>query len=127
VFLTLFQPVALPNIRSKPAYEELLGALEGLAIQPTSWDGSSTDNDAEGEESKAAHKFLVDVIKSGLYWIDGDEGDGGSEREALLEVASKRLTERCGRAGMSLLSAYLTSAFLDNSAVKRSLFSSCWQ
>lgn len=58
----------------------------------------------EQQQAATAHdrreiiSFLSSIIKSSLVWLDTND-----EREVIWEEASKRMSERCGRTGMSHL------------------------
>ncbi|KAI1772617.1 putative methyltransferase-domain-containing protein [Hypoxylon cercidicola] len=91
----------LPQVWQKPSFEELLASLKRLQVDPPIWNhGTSRKviqdtyrNGAQFRREVAA--YLSSVIKSSLGWIQDDD-----EKEALWEEASRRFSERCGRAGM---------------------------
>ncbi|KAK0618006.1 putative methyltransferase-domain-containing protein [Bombardia bombarda] len=97
--------VFLPPLWQRPAFDDILDCLKKLRIEPPIWSPrlSRADILKEQQESAAntAHhrreilSFLSFIIKSSLAWIEDDD-----RREELWEEASKRLSERCGRAAM---------------------------
>jgi hypothetical protein len=94
-------PLDLPRLRSEPAAEVLLEALEGLVVPPPSWDRPAADITAEialassraASDSALAH-WLTRLVGSDLWWIEDDEA-----KEQIWSSASKRMAERCGRTG----------------------------
>lgn len=96
----------LPRLWQKPAYEVLLETLKKLRVEPRVWSLQDSRADILKEQAATAYDrrevvaFLSSIIKSGLPWLDSDD-----EREVIWEEASKRMSERCGRTGMSTLRA----------------------
>lgn len=93
-------PLDLPRLRSEPAAEVLLAALEGLVVPPPSWDRPA-DVTAEialassrGASDAALAHWLTRLVGSDLWWIEDDEA-----KEQIWSSASKRMAERCGRTG----------------------------
>lgn len=92
----------LPQLWQKPPFETLLACLESLEIKPPIWNHNARHEDVLAEqEAIFTHKrevamYLSSIIKSPLEWIPDDEKD------VLWELASRRMSERSGRAGMSL-------------------------
>ena len=94
----------LPNLWEKPDAELLLGSLRALRVEPTAW--SAQPSRADVQETRAAwvtaresHDvvlYLSQLVKSRLSWIDDE-----AAREHVWAEASRRLAERCGRAGTS--------------------------
>ena len=95
--MVYFAAMVLPNLRSEPSFDQLLQGLKDLQIQPQAWDDS--DN-SQNEDSKAVSSYLTSIVSSDLSWLT-DVGD--SQRDVIWELASKRLAERCGRSGRSVL------------------------
>jgi D-xylulose reductase len=96
-------PLDLPRLRSEPAAEVLLAALEGLVVPPPSWDRPA-DVTAEialassrGASDSALAHWLTRLVGSDLWWIEDDEA-----KEQIWSSASKRMAERCGRTGTQL-------------------------
>lgn len=56
------------------------------------------DHEQSAQFQREVASYLSALIKSGFSWISDDD-----EREALYEHASRRISERCGRAGMGEL------------------------
>ncbi|KAI1401432.1 putative methyltransferase-domain-containing protein [Hypoxylon fuscum] len=90
-----------PQVWQKPSSEELLASLKRLKVEPSIWSpGTSRKIIIETYQNAAQLRrevvaYLSSIIKSNLGWIQDDD-----EKEALWEEASRRLSERCGRAGM---------------------------
>ncbi|KAI8957995.1 putative methyltransferase-domain-containing protein [Daldinia sp. FL1419] len=90
-----------PQTWQKPSSGELLAALKQLQIEPPIWNPGTSrkviletcQNTAQSRREAAA--YLSSVIKSSLAWIEDED-----EKEAVWDEASRRLAERCGRAGM---------------------------
>ncbi|KAI6086692.1 putative methyltransferase-domain-containing protein [Hypoxylon rubiginosum] len=90
-----------PQVWQKPSAEELLASLKRLQVELPIWNPGtprrvieeSYQNAAQSRREVAA--YLYSIIKSNLGWIQNDD-----EKEALWEEASRRLSERCGRAAM---------------------------
>lgn len=98
-------PLDLPQMWEKPGYSTLLNALEGLQLSPPVWNHRRKRSEIVAEQESLASqrkaeatRYLSSIIKSPLVWI-ADE----SEKETIWELASKRITERCGRTAMSEL------------------------
>ncbi|KAI0106635.1 putative methyltransferase-domain-containing protein [Daldinia grandis] len=90
-----------PQTWQKPSSEELLAALKQLQVEPPIWNpGTSRTVILESAQNAAqfrreAAAYLSSIIKSSLAWIQDED-----EKEAVWDEASRRLAERCGRAGM---------------------------
>ncbi|KAI1104613.1 putative methyltransferase-domain-containing protein [Jackrogersella minutella] len=90
-----------PQIWQKPSSEELLASLKRLKIDPPIWNPSTPRkiilethrNAAQFRREVAA--YLSSIVKSTLEWFQDDD-----EKEAVWDEASRRLSERCGRAAM---------------------------
>lgn len=95
----------LPNVRRKPTYETLLHALQALQIKPASWDDSSLTEVSDSSHDASVNIFLMSVITSKFDWLADVNSDDGSsltvdeQKENLIQEASKRMAERCGRSG----------------------------
>lgn len=94
--------IELPHVWQKPAFDDLLECLRKLRVEQPVWGLKASRDEIlkKQNEAFAAHNrreiisFLSAIIKSSLGWIDGDD-----QREEIWEEASKRMSERCGRAG----------------------------
>ena len=89
----------LPQIWQKPAFQELLHTLKRLYIEPPIWNigVSRAEIQQQRRDTQGYREFanyLGNVIKSDLKWIEDEQ-----HREEIWTEASKRLSERCGRAG----------------------------
>ncbi|KAI0881448.1 putative methyltransferase-domain-containing protein [Annulohypoxylon maeteangense] len=90
-----------PQIWQKPSAEELLASLKKLQVEPPIWSPKTSrkiiietyQNAARFRLEVAA--YLSSIVSSSLGWIQDDD-----EKEALWDEASRRISERCGRAGM---------------------------
>lgn len=102
--MTFFPPPEdeLPYLWQKPAYEVLLQRLKKLHVEPRVWGLQVSRADILKEQTVTSHdrreivSFLSTIISSSLAWLNSDD-----EREVIWEEASKRMSERCGRTGMS--------------------------
>ncbi|OTA87867.1 hypothetical protein M434DRAFT_399273 [Hypoxylon sp. CO27-5] len=91
----------LPQVWQKPTSGELLASLKLLKIDPPIWSPNTSrkiivetyQNAAQFRREVAT--YLSSIIMSDLGWIEHED-----EKEALWDEASRRLAERCGRAGM---------------------------
>ncbi|KAI1761788.1 putative methyltransferase-domain-containing protein [Hypoxylon sp. FL1150] len=90
-----------PQVWQKPSTEELLASLKRLQVELPIWSPGTPRKVIQESYQNAARfrrevvEYLSSIIRSNLGWIQDDD-----EREALWEEASRRLSERCGRAGM---------------------------
>ncbi|KAI0895573.1 S-adenosylmethionine-dependent methyltransferase-like protein [Annulohypoxylon nitens] len=90
-----------PQVWQKPSAEELLASLKKLQVEPPIWNPKTSrkiiietyQNAAQFRREVAA--YLSSIVSSSLGWIEDDD-----EKEALWDEASRRLSERCGRAAM---------------------------
>lgn len=95
-------PEDFPQMWQRPSYDELFALLQSLALAPPVWSHRQKQADILAHQESLATqrkaevtRYLASVIKSPLAWI-GDY----DQQEALWELASKRMSERCGRAAM---------------------------
>jgi hypothetical protein len=99
----------LSRLYTHPSAEELIFALDQLALTPPSWDHQSRSNESQDEsvttiDGAGIPKYLTSIVASPLSWIDEDR------REQIWERASKRLSERCGRTGELMKLFYMQYA-----------------
>jgi hypothetical protein len=93
-----------PRLRDEPSYEELLGLLSALEIKPSSW----TEQNAPAlEDTAGISRYLTSVLSNSFDWLDGVDPEG-EKKEVLWDLASKRISERCGRSGMQAHRAMFT-------------------
>lgn len=109
--------VHLPNLRSKPSFASLYEILESLVLQPNSWTGSPKSQDSEELDVEVVNRYLLSVISSELAWFEDESKEEVvlQRRDDIWELASKRMAERCGRNGASMLfitSSHVTSFFI---------------
>ncbi|KAG5983824.1 hypothetical protein E4U55_007057 [Claviceps digitariae] len=95
----------LPQTFQKPSFTVLLTTLQSLELSPPVWNHSRRRSEiiAEQESLASRHKaeitrYISTIIKSPLHWIEDDE-----QKEVIWELASKRMSERCGRTAMGEL------------------------
>lgn len=86
----------------RPGYAALIDTLQSLELSPPIWNhGKSRSDILEQQESLASQRkaevtrYLSSIIKSPLAWLEEED-----EREEVWELASKRMSERCGRTAM---------------------------
>lgn len=88
----------LPQLYAHPSAAELISTLETLAIEPTLWDSKSCLNDGDEcalIDEAGIPKYLTGIIASQLSWVEDER------REEIWEAASRRLSERSGRTGVT--------------------------
>ena len=104
----------LPQPRQKPAFEDLLEALNKLHVDPPVWNLKISRAEIQHEQDTTVNHrreiagYLSNIIKSDLLWIEDED-----QREELWNEASRRLSERCGRAGECLNTVCLTVLTLE--------------
>jgi len=76
---------------------ELLSALE---LKPSSW---SEQASTTLEDTPGISRYLTSILKNSFDWLDDSVDPDGERREMLWDLASKRISERCGRAGMRFI------------------------
>ncbi|SPO02344.1 related to putative N2,N2-dimethylguanosine tRNA methyltransferase [Cephalotrichum gorgonifer] len=92
-----------PQLWERPPFEALLACLESLELKPRVWNPRGSRNVvADDQEATFADKreeaiYLSSIVKSGLEWIADDD------KETLWDLASRRMSERSGRAGMGTM------------------------
>jgi len=91
-----------PQLWQRPPFESLLACLESLELTPPIWNHNRRRDDIISEqEASFSHRrdvalYLSGIVKSSLSWISDDE-----DKETLWELASRRISERSGRQGIS--------------------------
>lgn len=91
----------LPQVYTKPSCVELLDSLKKLHAELPIWSPATPREEIVEEYRNSAQSrrevaaYLSSIIKSNLEWIQDED-----ERELIWTEASRRLSERCGRAGM---------------------------
>jgi hypothetical protein len=95
-------PEDFPQMWEKPSYDTLLSILQSLELNPPVWNHRTKRSEIiEEQESMISQmkaevtRYLSSVIKSPLAWIHDND-----HKETLWTVASKRMSERCGRTAM---------------------------
>lgn len=95
-----FSPGGFPPMWQKPTFEQIIGCLRNLRIDPPVWNLSARPSqitrslDATPQAAQEVTGYLATIVKSGLEWIQDED-----QREEVWAEASKRISERCGRAG----------------------------
>lgn len=93
----------LPNLRTQPTFETLQRTLQALEVKPTTW-SEAVKRSTGGSSEAAVSRYLTGIISNLFEWFDRTEdGDVDDKREILWDLASKRVTERCGRSGTTNL------------------------
>jgi hypothetical protein len=101
--------IDLPQIWQKPPFETLLASLKGLEQKPRTWSAHKSDEhdhpavaeDARVHDRVRLARYLSSVIKSRLDWITDED-----QKDMIWTEASRRISERSGRAGKLLLSFF---------------------
>jgi len=95
-------PSDLPQMWEKPTYGSLVDALAGLELAPPVWSHDRRRDEIIAEQESLAtqlkaeaSRYISSIIKSPLDWLADDD-----EREHVWELASRRMSERCGRSAM---------------------------
>lgn len=115
----------LPQMYQRPSYDALRSTLEALKLAPPVWkprvrhqqqsregkdEGKGKEQQHVGEQEEVLEReaamavdhhradvtrYLSGIIKSPLSWINDD-----AQKDYLWELASRRMSERCGRSAM---------------------------
>ena len=91
----------LPQVWTKPPSGSLIDSLQKLHVDPPVWNPTTPRREIleeyhnSAQSRRAVATYLSSIIKSSLEWIQDED-----ERELIWTEASRRLSERCGRAGM---------------------------
>jgi hypothetical protein len=109
----------LPSLRSKPTYKDLLKILISLEVKPRSWDKDPGPVDQPVLDEDDVQAFLLGLFKTDFWWFEDlkDENfeviTAQQQVDEIVDLASRRLAERCGRSGMisMSLSLFLVSSF----------------
>ncbi|KAI1501169.1 putative methyltransferase-domain-containing protein [Biscogniauxia marginata] len=94
-------PADFPQVWQRPPFEDLMACLKRLEVDPPIWNPTTSRKIILENHQNAAQfrrevaTYLSSIISSSLRWIQDDD-----RKEALWDEASRRLSERCGRAGM---------------------------
>lgn len=98
--------MGLPGLRSKPAHRDLVKILNGLEIKPKSWDDVpvETITDEPTANENDVQNFLLNVFKTDFSWFEDEDRNSGvitaqEQKDEIVDMASRRLAERCGRSG----------------------------
>ncbi|TGJ87569.1 hypothetical protein E0Z10_g1192 [Xylaria hypoxylon] len=95
-------PEDFPQVWQRPSFEDFLACLKQLHIEPSIWcSGEPRKTLQENRENTARSRrevisYLGSIVSNALQWIKDDD-----QKEAIWEEASRCLSQRCGRAGMS--------------------------
>lgn len=91
-----------PQMWQRPAATEILEILQSLELNPPIWNHRLARSDIIYEQESLAvqrkgevTRYLSSIIKSPLPWVEDD-----NQKEEIWTQASKRMSERCGRAAM---------------------------
>lgn len=79
----------------------MLGLLSALELKPSSW---STQSSATLEDTPGLSGYLTSILKNSFGWLDDSVDPDGEKKEMLWDLASKRISERCGRTGTQVYS-----------------------
>lgn len=93
----------LPQLWQRPSYEELINVLRGLELALPTWSGKHVDRQeaVHRQESYLSQqrgevtRYLSTVVCNDLDWIESEE-----DKETVWQMASRRISERCGRGAM---------------------------
>lgn len=94
-----------PQMWQRPGFAELMEILHSLEVKPPTWSHKRHRSDIRRQQESLATqrkgevtRYLSSVIKSPLSWIEDAD-----QQEELWELASRRMSERCGRSAMGEL------------------------
>jgi Lysine methyltransferase len=94
-------PRELPQLWQRPSAEEILDSLNNLRVSPPIWNRRRRPSETIWDQETTVHLkreisgYLASIVKSSLSWIGDDDA-----KEKIWTEASKRMSERCGRAAM---------------------------
>ncbi|TVY65670.1 Protein-lysine N-methyltransferase EFM2 [Lachnellula suecica] len=91
----------LPRLREEPSFEEMLAVLTSLEVKPLSWSDQAS---ATSEDIPGLSSYLTSILKNSFEWLDDSVDPDGEKKEVLWDLASKRISERCGRSAMGEMS-----------------------
>lgn len=100
-------PLDLPSPWQKPPFEVLLTCLEHLRVETPAWELDvplapvPKQERLTTQEAQEITSYLSFVIKSSLSWLRDED-----QREKIWNEASKRISERCGRAGTHIMNPW---------------------
>ena len=90
-----------PELWQQPSAKAILACLAGLEVKPLIWNHKAIGSrHSSGRDSGTASpgqvsRYLSSIFGSSLDWIEDED-----QRESIWTEASKRMSERCGRAAM---------------------------
>ncbi|ODA76107.1 hypothetical protein RJ55_08390 [Drechmeria coniospora] len=95
-------PLDLPQVWQRPSFDAFVATLNDLQRSPPAWNAGSRGSEKGVDERLPLDRhgdgdmmrYLSTIVKCPLGWLADDE------REQVWELASKRMTERCGRSAM---------------------------
>lgn len=112
----------LPSLSTRPSYQSLFRILKSLEIKPTTWDESEEGREEDAHELQEVNAWLPTIFRSSLGWFVDDEIGNGErmsaddQRDQILDLAARRVAERCGRSGtypsipyLLLINPYISS------------------
>jgi hypothetical protein len=85
----------------------LLDLLLSLEIKPSTWtEPGIGSGEQDISDQRAVNTWLPTIFRSDLLWLDdttdanGNVVTGEAQREEIVDLAARRMAERCGRSGM---------------------------
>ncbi|KAG8533958.1 uncharacterized protein KY384_001700 [Bacidia gigantensis] len=88
----------LPQLHSRPSFTTLQQTLDHLRLGPSSWELNESETvKRQNISEQGIPSYLTRLVASSLTWLREEE------KEEIWEAASKRLSERSGRAAMSTI------------------------
>ncbi|KAF4629461.1 hypothetical protein G7Y89_g8684 [Cudoniella acicularis] len=109
----------LPHLRDKPSFQVLVETLKALTLNPSTWSDSAFDSSTP-EDPIATSRYLTFILKNPFDWFeDAADVDSNEQREMVWNLASQRLSERCGRTAMGEISrSWVIPEFRERPALK---------
>ncbi|KAG9238071.1 hypothetical protein BJ875DRAFT_95839 [Amylocarpus encephaloides] len=96
----------LPLLKSQPSFETIRKSLESLTLPPSTWSSTPAVPPVEAENTPLTSRYLTAILKNPFDWLfSHPQGMSVDEqRDILHDLASQRLTERCGRSAQGEMS-----------------------
>ncbi|RDL33090.1 uncharacterized protein BP5553_08529 [Venustampulla echinocandica] len=99
----------LPRLRDEPTFQTLIETLQVLELNPSRWADSKSELTV-AEDTTGVSRWLTSIMKNSFDWLqdlthpDSDGITAAEQLEMLWDLASQRMSERCGRNAMGELS-----------------------
>lgn len=104
----------LPRLRDEPTFQTLIETLQVLELSPSRWAESKSELTVD-EDTAGISRWLTSILKNSFNWLsdlehpDGDGISAAEQLEMLWDLASQRISERCGRTGKLISTSGIAS------------------